>query len=247
MKVFADYHTHTKHSHGKGTIEDNVKIAIQRGLTQIGIADHGPASHSLVRLGVKNPEELLDIKSEIQRLQYHYPQIEILAGVEANIISLDGTIDVPYRILQSLDKILVGLHLFIIPKSWEDGRKIIYDNMIRYKIHKGDREEIRYHNTKALLNALKKYPIDIITHPGYQLDIDTVELARACKETDTALEINVSHGFLTEEFIKIAAAEGAKFVISSDAHAPEKVGRLEVGVNMLEKLKIPKEQIINVH
>ncbi|AZR72272.1 histidinol-phosphatase [Anoxybacter fermentans] len=246
MKVFADYHTHTRYSHGKGTIEDNVKAAIARGLTQIGITDHGPASYSLHRLGVKNPEKLLDIKAEINRLQRHYPQIEILAGVEANVISIDGTIDVPYKILQKLDKILVGLHLMIIPKSFSDGKRLIYDNIIRYKFHKHDREEIRYYNTLALLNALKRYPIDIITHPGYRLDIDTVELARACKKAKTALEINVSHGYLTEEFVKTAAKEGVKFVISSDAHRPEDVGRLSVGIDLVKRIGLPKEQVLNL-
>ncbi len=247
MKVFADYHTHTRYSHGKGSIEDNVKAAIARGLTEVGIADHGTASHSVRRLGVKNPEKLLDIKAEIHRLQKEFPEIQILAGVEANVISLDGTIDVPYKILKKLDKILVGLHLMIIPKSLVDAKFLIYDNMIGYKINKHNRDEIRYHNTEALINAVKRYPIDIITHPGYKLDIDTVELARTCKNAGTALEINVGHNYLTEEFVKTAAREGVNFVISSDAHRPENVGRVQIGIDLVQRVGIPKEQILNLH
>lgn len=246
MKVFADYHTHTRYSHGKGSIEDNVKAALLCGLTEIGIADHGPASHSVRRLGVNKPETLLDIKAEIARLQRKYPNIHILTGVEANVISLDGTIDVPYKILQKLDKILVGLHLMIIPKSWHDGKCIIFDNMILYKLSKSQRDEIRYHNTQALINAVKRYPIDIITHPGYRLDIDTIELARACAKADTALEINVSHGYLTEEFVKAAASEGVKFVISSDAHRPEDVGRLQMGIDLVKRVGVPTAQVLNL-
>ena len=42
MKILDDYHTHTKYSHGVGTIEDNVKSAIKKNLKTIAITDHGP-------------------------------------------------------------------------------------------------------------------------------------------------------------------------------------------------------------
>ena len=41
MEILADYHTHTVYSHGKGSIEDNVKVAISKGIKKIGISDHG--------------------------------------------------------------------------------------------------------------------------------------------------------------------------------------------------------------
>ena len=38
-KMTFDYHTHTTFSHGKGSIEDNVKAAIAAGLTGLAITD----------------------------------------------------------------------------------------------------------------------------------------------------------------------------------------------------------------
>ena len=46
----ADYHTHTTYSHGTGSVEDNVKIAIEKGFDYIAITDHAK-NHPLV--GVK--------------------------------------------------------------------------------------------------------------------------------------------------------------------------------------------------
>ena len=49
MKILADYHTHTilscgnneKRRHARGTIEENVLAAIDKGLEVIGISEHG--------------------------------------------------------------------------------------------------------------------------------------------------------------------------------------------------------------
>ena len=47
-RMVFDYHTHTTYSHGvivphgKGTVEENVQAAIERGLEELAISDHGP-------------------------------------------------------------------------------------------------------------------------------------------------------------------------------------------------------------
>ena len=48
--IFADLHTHTTYSHGKGSVEDNVRAAKFRGLSCLAVTDHG-VRHPLV--GVK--------------------------------------------------------------------------------------------------------------------------------------------------------------------------------------------------
>jgi putative hydrolase len=75
--------------------------------------------------------------------------------------------------------------------------------------------------------------------------IDTAELAKAAASRGTALEINSSHGFLTVEYAKIAAAQGVKFFINSDAHLPQNVGRFDKGIKTAEEAGLSIESIIN--
>ncbi|HHY91255.1 MAG TPA: PHP domain-containing protein, partial [Clostridiales bacterium] len=63
MKIFADYHTHTRYSHGKGTIQQNVEAAQRKGLKEIAITDHG-SGHFLY--GVKR-KDIFKMKKEIER------------------------------------------------------------------------------------------------------------------------------------------------------------------------------------
>ena len=101
MQITADFHTHTIYSHGKGRAEDNIRVAIQRGLKTVGITDHGPGHYFI---GIRGVSGFRKLHAEIQKLRGKYPEIEILFGVEANIVDLDGTIDVPSEILPELDR-----------------------------------------------------------------------------------------------------------------------------------------------
>ncbi len=80
----ADYHTHTRHSHGSGSVLDNVEAAHHRGLQAIAITDHGPAS--LFHIGVSSLSAFDAIRQEVNAAQKMYPGIEVLLGAEANVI-----------------------------------------------------------------------------------------------------------------------------------------------------------------
>jgi len=243
LKLFADYHTHTCHSHGQGTVPENIEAARRRGLQEVAITDHGPGM--LPWLAVKSPDTLLAIKEETRACNRVHPGITALAGVEANVIGVDGELDVPVKVLSQLDLVLAGLHLMVVPPSVGDGLRLMGNNLWGVRISSRLARRARLDNTKALVEAVYRYPIDIITHPGLQLSIDTRELARACARKGTALEINSFHGYLTTDFVRVAAREGVSFAINSDAHRPEDVGRLEAGLAVAEKVGLEPDQVIN--
>lgn len=241
MKLFADYHTHTRYSHGRGTVEDNVRAAVKRGLREVAITDHGPANFFV---GIKRPGTLDKIGKEIEICRLKYPEIKILLGVEANITSIQGDIDIPPEYIKRLDLLLVGLHTGIITRDFRSGVDLLAKNWAsRYS--KTLKKEVRQKNTQALISAVKRFPIDVVVHPGLKLNIDTPTLAEVCFRRGTALEINSTHGDKTFEFVRAALKTRVTFVINSDAHRPSDVGRLEKGERIAEKLKISPSRIIN--
>lgn len=247
MKLIADYHTHSTYSnrmgkgHGKGTIRENVEAARKKGLKEIAITDHGP-SH--IGYGV-TVNSLKKMRKEIDELNKEYDDIKILLGVEANIIGYDGTIDIDDTVLKYLDILVVGFHFGTMPKSIKDGYKMFVQNFLG-KFSDKTSKKIRDKNTDALINAINKYDIFFISHPGAKVDVDTNRLAKAAAKRNTALEINSSHGYLTVEYIKIAMKENVNFVINSDAHHPDHIGLVTKGFERAKEAGLSVDKIINV-
>jgi putative hydrolase len=241
MKIFADYHTHSIYSgDAKGTIIENVEAAKKKGLRELGITDHGPKH---IGYGVKR-KNIKKIRKEIDDINRVNTDIKVKFGLEANIIGTDGKIDVDEEIMKELDILLAGFHFGSIPDKLIEGAKVQIYNVLSPLLPSIERKS-RVINTKAVIEALSKYDIDILTHPGAKASIDTKEVAISAVQNDTALEINSSHGHLTVEYIKVAMKEGAKFVISSDAHTPEDIGNVEKGINRAIQAGLSVDRIIN--
>lgn len=238
--LVADYHTHTLYSHGRGTILENVEAARNRSLKAIAISDHG-FNHLVFGI---SKSKLRKMKKEISTLNHQFSDIKVLLGVEANIISLDGEIDIPDSYLEAFDIILMGFHKIVRPAGWNDFCKLFVKNGLD-KLGLTNREQLRQSNTTAIVKAMERYPIRILTHPGESIDIDTRSVAQAAAKHNVALEINASHGFMTVEYAKIALEEGALISINSDAHSPRDIGNFKRGEKIAKLAGIPSTRIIN--
>ncbi|MCT4593723.1 MAG: PHP domain-containing protein [Anaeromicrobium sp.] len=241
MKLIGDYHTHTIYSHGKGTIEDNVNVAIGRGLKEIAITDHG-YGHFLY--GIKK-SRIAEMKEKIRNINEKQDKIKVKFGIECNILGFDGRLDVEREILDNIDIVLAGYHFGAL------SNKFIHDSIIhgrnflgKYLTHMDKKNKII--NTDTVIKAMYNYNIDILTHPGDKGCVYMKEVAKAAAETNTLLEINSSHSYLRVEDIKIAMEEGAMFVINSDAHRPEHVGVVERGIKRAIEAKLPIDRIVNM-
>lgn len=240
MKIIGDYHTHTVFSHGKGTIRDNVEAAIDKGLKEIAICDHGPG-HQLY--GVKK-KEIFRMRKIIDELNKEYKEINIILGLEANVMDYRGNIDVDEEILEVLDILLLGFHYGIIPKHKDARFKFYFLNPVSKVLPLLEKRMVKL-NTQTLIKAINKYPVDLITHPGSKAKLDIKKLARAAYKRGTALEINSSHSQLSVKNIKIALTEKVEFYINSDAHRPSTVGNVSKGIERAVEAKVPIYRIKN--
>lgn len=242
MALLGDYHTHTVYSHkhhGKGTIEENVESAVKRGLRQIAITDHG---FNQKTFGVKREEISLQ-RAEINEIKDRYP-IEVLLGVEANLISARGDIDIVDTDYANLDIVLCGFHKLVATPKLKDQFSFIFKNILCNLFHFTSKKQ-RERNTNAYISAMRKYKIDIITHLNHICKVDVKQVAKVAKETNTLIELNGKRLGMTDEEILIAYKEGAKFVLDSDAHSPKRVGDCHKGLQALLRLRIPESAVIN--
>ncbi len=240
MRIVADYHTHTTFSHGSGSIEDNVKVAVEKGLTTLAISDHGPG-HSYY--GIKK-HRFIDMRNEIDRLNKEYPQINILLSLEANFMSVDGTLDVDDEMLKIADLIMCGYHFGSAPrKLFLDLKMHAYAILSKYS--KGLYKKSKKINTEMMINAMNRYDITAITHPGAKGPIDVFAVATVAAAKNVALEVNVKHGHLTVEEIKEAMKTDVQFILGSDAHDPERVGDFSASLDRCIEAGVPVDRIMN--
>jgi len=223
MKLAADLHTHTVASgHAFSTVKEMAEAAAERGLKMIGVTDHGVNMPG-------GPHEYYF--SQLLGLPRFVGGVEVLRGVEANIVDGAGNLDMPERYLSSLDLILAGFH--------ED-----------CGYEPGSVEE----NTSAMIGAINNPYVHIITHPGnpsFPVDIEKVVLA--AKRAGKVLEINNNSFSLSRPgssprcrtFAEMAKRHKTAVCVNSDAHIWHAVGQFDQALNLLEKARFPAELVLN--
>lgn len=250
-KLLGDYHTHTIYSsgfrergtHATGTIEENANAALALGLNTIVISEHGPR-HYLFGL---RKERVKILREEIDRLnEVFVPKgLRILLGVESNLISLDGELDVDQEFLKHTDILLMGYHFGVLPKGIKDFYGLYMINPISRIINIFEKSAMDK-NTEAYLKALDNYKIDIITHPGSKAKLHIQEVAKKANQVGTALEISSKHGELSTKSLILLKDIEVDFYINSDAHRPEDIGNVQPGIDKALEAGIDMNRVKNI-
>jgi len=211
-----DLHTHTSWSaDGKNTLEEMVAAAAARGYEYYAITDH---SHYL-REG-----RLLAQLEEIERAREKFPQLRILAGVEANIRS-NGDVDVAEEDLARLDWVVASVH-----------------------------QAPHARPTERVLEAMDNPYVDCIGHlTGRRIgkrgprDVDVERVIEKALATGVVLEINGQPDRLDLRDVHARAAKeaGLKLVVSSDAHQVRAQGYVELGIGQARRGWLTKDDLLN--
>lgn len=234
MKLTQDLHTHTIHSHGTGTVEENVQAALQAGLEAIAITDHGPGHLSY---GIRKPEDYL---ADILAVRKAYGEkIQVKTGIELNLIGLDGSTDLPAELAAAFDVKIMGYHKFTRMANLQSFHHFYIKNRVSRS------KSFINKTTDAYISAMEKYHLSIVAHPTYGIPVDVRQLARACRHYGVLFELNSSHQELSPQMIADAAQEGPSFVLSSDAHTPLRVGDCAFAMDKAMQAGLTSREIYN--
>ncbi len=227
MKLTADYHIHSNNSKfafGRASIENIARKANSLGLEEIAISDHGFKHRFAADKNqlLKNREVVNKISDELG--------INVLLGIEADVISKDGTIDIDDETLKLIDVLIIGYH------------KMIKTDFASYFGKQKDVEDA----TDAFINAIERYDVDIVAHPGHGVKLNLYRLGQVCAKNNVLIEINNRHVNFSEQDIKDLLVTGCYFVLSSDAYYLGDVGNVSNAMKILKKYNIPSERVVNV-
>jgi DNA polymerase (family X) len=223
--IRGDLHMHTTWSDGRLSVLEMARVALGRGLGHIVITDH---SYGLGVANGLNVERLMAQKAEIAAANAELGgQMLILHGTEMEIRA-DGSLDFADEVLVQLDFVIASLHTNL--------------NQPRAEI------------TARLLKAIRNPHVDLIAHPRGQLigkrepaDLDMEAVISAARQSDIALEINANPARLDLEapLAQLAAEQGVKIALNSDAHSGADFEVLPYGIGTARRAWLSPQQVIN--
>lgn len=205
------------------TITDLAKQAKNKHLNMIGVTDHGPATlHS-------------GKASYFRNLRYAPKKrcgIDILYGVELNILDYKGTVDLDDETLSGLDYAIISMHT--------------------QNIKPGTVEE----NTFAYVNAMKHPKVKIIGHcDDMKYPVDYEALLVAAKHYGVVFEINNSSlspdGYRGDTqgnvrtILELCKKYNHPVVLSSDSHGKKHVGDFKYAMELIKEVHFPETLILN--
>jgi len=222
--IKGDLHYHTDLSgDGRAPLEAMVEAASARGYSYLAITDHGED----LTINGATRRQMLAQRKKIAKLQESYPKMLLLHGCELNI-GRDGSVDYDLEFQLGFDYTVASVHsLFDLDQNVQTERVI---------------QAMANPAVSAIGHLSGRY---IGRRPGIQLDLNAVMEAAAA--TGTLIEINGALQRLdaTPEAIRIGIEHGVTFVIDTDSHHTNELGRMEYGVLNAQRGWVERSMVAN--
>lgn len=222
MFIQADTHTHTIAStHAYSTVLEMARAAKEKGLRALAITDHAT--------GMPDSPHIWHFHNIKRCIPPNIDGVEMLCGVEANIMDYEGNLDFPEKELRPLDWVVASIHIHCVKPSTE--------------------EDI----TNAYIGAAKNPYVDVIGHCAWtKFKFDYEKVFKVCKEYNTFVEINESSILNKKgirenyvEIIRLCKKLEVPVIVNSDAHIGLQVGEVGQSLQMLSDQSFPEKLIAN--
>ena len=230
---YGDYHTHTTFSHGKGSVRDNVRVAWEKGLKEIAITDHG-LKHVIFGL---RERKIPSLRAQIDEAMAEFPGVNVLLGVEANVCGRRGNVDVRDGQRELFELIIGGYHKAVYMNRLSE-YFTLHLNSVFEKVTGRATKKMIARNTDALIRAVERFPLAVLTHIGYGLSVEPVPVAECCAQYGTLLELNGKRVNMTDKQFEEVLKTDVEFIVNSDAHVSENVGNFTLGASYVERYDI---------
>ena len=224
MGYRGDLHSHTDWSDGGASVMEMAVAAQARGYEYLAITDHSPRITVVNGLG---PERLVAQRRLIEEANRQLDGFTVLQGIEVDI-NEDGSLDLPDDALASLDIVIASPHvkLRMEPAAM----------------------------TERMLRAVEHPHVDMIGHPtgrrpgsrpGAQYDFEAVFRAAAKRHVVLEIDCDPARMDLSPELTRLAASLGCLFSLDSDAHAPDQLLYVDLGIWIARRAGVETHRIIN--
>jgi histidinol phosphatase-like PHP family hydrolase len=226
-EVRGDLQMHTTWSDGKVPLDEMAQLVAHLGYEFAAITDH---SQGLRIARGMDEETLLRQQVEIERVNGELAasgaRLQLLRSLEMNL-STEGGGDMDPAVLSRLDLVLGAFHSAL--RRTED-------------------------QTERYLAAVRNPTVHILGHPRGRrwnrragLRADWTRVFDAAARAGCALEIDAHphRQDLQVELLETARDSGAWISIGTDAHWPNELEHLEIGLAAAARAGVPRERILN--
>lgn len=221
-----DLHVHSTWSDGGASIRAMAEAARALGHEYLVMTDHSPRltiAHGL------SPERLREQLHEIETVNEALDPFRVLTGIEVDIFE-DGSLDQDESMLAQLDVVVASVHSkFRLPREEMTRRMVL---------------AVASPHTDVLGHCTNRKVVGRGRPPS---DFDAEIVFAACREFDTAVEINCrpERQDPPEELLDLAVEWGCPVAIDTDAHAPGQLEWQNFGCDKAARQGVAAAAVVN--